>query len=356
MPARTIAEQTVVTGKTIIKKTESHDGDSTESTSRVEEKSVRTSSSSTKKHPVVALALGGGGPRGAAHLGVIRVLRRENIPIDMIVGTSIGAIFGGLYCAGLTPEHIEDISEKHMAHAYYTVPIPVRVALMPVLYIPHLFGYHPFDGLYRGNKFAKWLDKSVPESRRDVSELQPKFAAVAANLLDGKPVIIDHGDLGRALQASSAIPFLRKPLFLQDKLLVDGGIVANLPVKQAKQLGADFVIAVDVDETFEPPTDPDQFRKIGSVPPRVISMILARVDEDQIKEADVHFQPNVNGISLLTKKVADAHKAIAAGEAAAEAALPEIRRKLAEKISIMSRSDLTAAAESGASGASENSK
>jgi NTE family protein len=288
-----------------------------------------------KHRPVVALVLGGGGPRGAAHLGVLKILDEQHSPIDMVVGTSMGAIFGGLYCAGLTPDHIEEISEKQMAHAYYTVPIPLRIALVPVMLIPHLFGYHSLDGLYRGKKFAKWLDNTVPESHRDIALFHPRFAAVGANILDGKAVIIESGDLGQVLQASSAIPFLRKPVLIQNKLLVDGGILANLPVKQAKELGADFIIAVDVNETFNPPATVDDFKKIGSVPPRVISMILTRVDEDQIPRADIHIHPDVTGISLLTKKVSDALKARAAGEEAAKAAMPEIKRKLAEKISIM---------------------
>jgi NTE family protein len=241
----------------------------------------------------------------------------------------------------LTPDHIEEISEKEMAHAYYTIPIPLRVALIPITYIPHLFGYHSLDGLYRGKKFAKWLDHAVPESHHDIALFHPKFAAVGANILDGKAVIIESGDLGRVLQASSAIPFLRKPVLIQHKLLVDGGIVANLPVKQAKELGADFIIAVDVNETFDPPSTVDDFKKIGSVPPRVISMILTRVDEDQINLADIHIHPDVSGISLLTKKISDALKARAAGEEAANAAMPDIRRKLAEKISIMQNGSKT---------------
>jgi NTE family protein len=124
---------------------------------------------------------------------------------------------------------------------------------------------------------------------------------------------------------------------MQDKLLVDGGILANLPVKQARQLGADFVIAIDVDETFTPPAEPNAFRKIGSVPPRVISMILSKVDQEQVASADIVVQADVNGIALLTKKSSEARRAMAAGEAAAEAALPEIRRRLAEKISIMAK-------------------
>lgn len=328
------------TSDTKVTKTTSRSETSTELKGNTTERTAgeRTSSSNGM---VVALALGGGGPRGAAHLGVLKVFQREHIPIDMIVGTSMGAIFGGLYSAGLDPETIVQISDKQMARAYYTVPIPVRVALIPLFYVPHLFGYHPFDGLYRGNKFAKWLDRSVATTNKDIGQFKPRFAAVAANLLDGKAVTITHGDLGRALQASSAIPFLRRPVLLQDKLLVDGGIVCNLPVKEARKLGADFVIAVNVDEKFDPPSDPNMFRKIGSVPPRVVSMILARVDEDQVVDSDVLVHPNVDGISLLSKSSRDARRAMAAGETAAEAALPEIRKKLAEKISIIDKQGQT---------------
>jgi NTE family protein len=338
--------ETVTATETIEKKTSASTKTSKHEMSSSEDSAVQDSSTertSSTNGMVVALALGGGGPRGAAHLGVLKVFQREHIPIDMIVGTSMGAIFGGLYSAGLDPDAIVRISDKQMARAYYTVPIPVRVALIPLFYLPHIFGYHPFDGLYRGNKFAKWLDRSVSTTNTDISQFKPRFAAVAANLLDGKSVTITHGDLGRALQASSAIPFLRRPVLLQDKLLVDGGIVCNLPVKQARKLGADFVIAVDVDEKFDPPSDPNTFRKIGSVPPRVVSMILAKVDEDQIVDSDVHLHPNVDGISLLSKSSNDARRAMAAGEAAAEAALPEIRKKLAEKISIMGKQDKTSA-------------
>jgi NTE family protein len=276
----------------------------------------------------VALALGGGGLRGAAHLGVLKVLAREHIPIDLIVGTSMGAIFGGLYCAGLSPDEIVVESEKKMAKAYYTVPLGLRIALIPILFIPRMLGARNYEGLYRGKKFAKYLDRSVPAAKQDLSSLHPRFAAVASNLLDGKPVVITSGDFGRALQASSAIPFLRRPVLIDGKLLIDGGILANVPVKQARDLGADFVIAVSVDQTFSPPAQAAAFKKFGSVPDRVVNMLLRRVDEDQKSLADIYMQPDVNGIKLLSRKVEEAKQAMRAGELTAEAALPEIRKAL----------------------------
>jgi NTE family protein len=202
-------------------------------------------------HPHVALVLGGGGTRGAAHIGVLKVFEENNIPIDIVVGTSMGAIVGGLHCAGLSHLEIYDrLTDKKFLKAFNTVPIPFRIVVAPIMLLPRLVGFHPYDGLYRGNKFRKYLNRSVPQLERHIEDLKPPFVAVATNLLDGKTVSISSGNLGRAMQASSAVPFLRKPVVIDGKLLVDGGITSNLPVKQARELGADIVIAVDVDETF----------------------------------------------------------------------------------------------------------
>lgn len=282
-----------------------------------------------KHRPTVALALGGGGCRGVAHVGVLRVLEREGIPIDYIAGTSMGAIVGGLYCAGVSVNEIQDrLLNKSLLHAFQTVPIPVRVAAIPIFFVPHMFGYHPYDGLYEGNRFAHYLNNCVPEANHDIEEMRIPFCAVASNLMDGKACTVSKGNLGRALQASSAIPMLRKPVAMgDDKLLIDGGLEANLPCKQAKAMGADIVIGINVDETFDGVTE-KTFRKIMSVPHRAISMILAKVDEEQVKAADIVVHPDVNGIYLLSNSRKDAARAIKAGEQAAEAALPAIRARL----------------------------
>lgn len=276
----------------------------------------------------IALALGGGGTKGLAHIGVLRVFERENIPFDLIVGTSMGAVIGGLYAAGIPLSRIDGMVHDHsLARSYNTVPIRFRLLLMPVFFLPRTIGIHPYEGLYRGHKFANFLNAQAPEVTQDLSKLKIPFYAVASNLLDGQVCIIKHGSLGKALQASSAIPWLRKPVIFEDKLLVDGAPLANLPVKQARELGADIVIAVDVDGPIKP-LKRDTFRHLGSVENRTTVFFLTKVDEEQAKAADVLISPDTADINVLSMSLADADKAILAGEKAAEAALPQIRQIL----------------------------
>lgn len=283
-----------------------------------------------ERRPKVGLALAGGGTRGCAHIGVIRVLKQEGIPIDCIAGTSIGSIVGGLYASGVSLDQIEAlVSNKKLLHAYDTVPIPVRVALIPIFAIPHLFGYHHYDGLYRGNVFANFIRSCAPEEHRNIESFPIRFAAVASNLLDCKAYAIKSGDIGKAVQASSAIPFLRRPVEIDDKLLIDGGIVLNLPVDQARELGADFVIAVDIDDNLKK-LDKKDFYKIGSGLDRAMNMHLSAVDSYQLAKADFVIHPDVTGITLLDGDPKSARAAIKAGEEIARKLLPVLKQKYQE--------------------------
>jgi NTE family protein len=291
---------------------------------------TETWASDSDNRITVAFALGGGGTRGLAHIGVLKVLTEEGIPIDAIAGTSMGALVGGLYCAGLSPRQIEEIfKHKTIVRAYDTVPIPLRLALIPVFLVPHLFGYHPYDGLYRGNKFAKYISSLAPEGKKDLENLKPKFWAIAANLLDGEAYAIKTGNLGRAVQASSAVPALRRPLPWQGGLLVDGGVIENIPTEHAMQMGCDFVVAVDVDDRVLPVTC-ERFRKIGSVSNRALDMNLQKLDEKQIAIADAVIHPDLLDIRLLSRKRKDVKKAIDAGVEAARFAIPYLKTQLAE--------------------------
>jgi NTE family protein len=279
--------------------------------------------------PRVALAMGGGGTRGVAHIGVLRVLEREGIHIDCISGTSIGAIIGGLYSAGVPLNEIEKIFlSKSILRHFETVPISVRVALVPFFFVPHLLGYHPYDGLYRGGIFAKFLSNLAPPDKRNLEDLKhPVFWAVASNLLNGRPYVIKDGNIGRALQASSAIPGLRRPVEIGDTLLVDGGILENLPVTEARNMDCDIVIAIDIDQAI-PDLPKKAFRKIGSVSWRAVNMDLRAIDQPQVKLADLVISPDLGNISLLSHSKVDALEAIRAGEAAAERAIPAIKAQL----------------------------
>jgi len=279
----------------------------------------------------VALVLGGGGARGAAHVGVLKVLEREGIPIDLVVGTSMGSVVGGLYAAGVPVPSIEERFIKGgLMRAFLTVPLAVRIVVTPIFDIPRLVGVKRLDGMYAGGRFAKFVDNCLPKDGHEISQFRTPFAAVALNLLDGKVYTVTKGEFGRTIQASSAVPVLRKPVLIDGRLFVDGGVTANLPVTEARQLGADIVVAVDVDEQFEP-VSINSFKESGSVAHRVMTLHLARVDEQQRHTADIVIHPPVNGIGLISTKTSDLKTAVAAGESAAQASVPELKRLLEER-------------------------
>lgn len=280
-------------------------------------------------HIKIALVLGGGGARGAAHVGVLKVLKEEKIPFHLVVGTSMGAIVGGFYCAGLPLSEIEGMfSSRKLMKSYMSAKLGVRLVTMPIFIMPRLV-YHPYDGLYWGVRFRRFLNKHLPDDEKLIEELRIPYAAVAVDLVSGKPQLIDKGLLYRAMLASSAVPGLRKPIEIGDRLFVDGGVLANLPVEQATELGADVVIAVNANESMRP-QPMKSFRKMGSVSRRMLTLQLYTSDSAHVNKACVIIHPDVTGIGLLSTNKADAARAIKAGEDAARKALPEIRKCLSD--------------------------
>lgn len=278
--------------------------------------------------PKIGLALGGGGARGAAHVPVLRALEQEGIKFDYIAGTSIGAVVGGLYAAGVSLDDLEDEFENgKLMRNFMTVSLAVRIAVAPVLLIPRLINSNEYDGLYRGNKFRKYLVKGLSCHDMNIEDLKTPFAAISLNLLDGKPYMIRKGNLGFAMQASSAVPGLRKPVQIGDKLFCDGGVSCNLPVKQVREMGADFVIAVNIDQPFHCQPK-EKFHKPGSVTTRMLNWDLWDIDKAQVALADVTIHPDTSDVSLISTKRADARKCIEAGEKAVKEAMPLLREKL----------------------------
>ena len=278
--------------------------------------------------PTVALALGGGGARGAAHLGVLRVLEREGIPVDYIVGNSMGAIVGGMYASGLSIDQIKDcMADGSMRHAYMPGPIPPKVLLAPLQKVVNPFGSKHYAGLFSGKKFTKYLDSVLPEPNMNVQDTKIPFSAVGTNLLDGKAYRMSEGRLSTVMMASSAISPILQPVTIGDKLYVDGGVRANLPVMGARETGAGIVIAVLVDEPLvQYPAK--RFVHLKGIASRLADIVLAVSDERQLQYADVIINPNVSGISILSKHPEDTDKAYRAGELAAEKALPQIKEAL----------------------------
>lgn len=297
-------------------------------------KSEVSASSSDKstargKRPRIGLALGGGGARGAAHVGVLKVLAEEGVPIDIIAGTSIGSVVGGLYSAGVPISTMSQEFEDGKMMKEFTPLAPVfRILLAPVIFTPRLFGYEPYDGLYKGVQFRTYVNKLVTKPDHEIEHLPTRFAAVCTNVVDGESVRISQGNLGVALQASTAVPGLRKPVQIGDNLYCDGGLICNVPVNHVREMGADFVIAVDIDERLNP-TELKKFRVPGSVSKQALRIQLAHSDKPLCKEADVVIHPNTDGITLISRKAIDGRRGYQSGVEAARQAMPEIKRKLA---------------------------
>lgn len=280
--------------------------------------------------PKIGLALGGGGARGAAEVGVLKILEKEGIHFDLVTGTSIGSVIGGFYCLGATAEQMEEeFKSGAVMRNFMTVPLTFRIIVAPVLLLFRPFSHNKYDGLYGGEKFRKYLVGKLTTESGLIENMKIPFAAIALNVVDGRPYMIRKGHLGYAMQASCAVPALRKPVEIDGMLFSDGGLSCNLPVKQCRAMGADFVIAVNIDEPFEP-VPLSTFKKPGSITKRMVKWALFDIDEPQAALADVTIHPNTEGISLISTRRSDAIRGIKAGEEAAIAAIPIIKKKLKE--------------------------
>lgn len=246
----------------------------------------------------VALVLGGGGCRGYGHIGVIRVLEAHGLKPDLVVGSSAGSLVGALYAAGLRAEQLEKLGER----------------LQPNLLRDWVF---PKLGLFGGEGIARFVRERT--SVATVEGLPIRFAAVATDLRTGELVVLQRGDLGLAVQASSSAPGLLEPVNIGGRLMVDGNLVAPVPVDAARHLGATRVIAVDV--SFPPEqadlSDPYDALYQG------FSILTRKLALEERGRADVMIEPRLPMHHDMSR---DTRKALTdAGEQAALAALPKLR-------------------------------
>ena len=176
----------------------------------------------------VGLALGSGAARGLAHIGTIKVLEKNKIPIDIIAGSSMGALIGGAYASGLKVETMEEIATN------------VDWKLTAKMFSPTV----SFSGFIDGKRISDFLGHII--GNKNIEDLDIRFACVATDILSGEEIVIDQGSLIEAIRASISIPVFFTPVKHKDSFLVDGGIVNPVPVDLARRLGADTVIAVNV--------------------------------------------------------------------------------------------------------------
>ncbi len=257
--------------------------------------------------PKVALVLGGGAARGFAHVGVIRVLEQEKIPLDMIVGTSVGSLIGAIYASDLNSFELEWTAfSLEKDNVFDFAMLSAFTAMGPV----------------KGDRLEEFVRTKVAVA--NIENLKLPFAAVATDLNRGTRVVLDKGSIARAVRASSAIPGVFNPVEHQGRLLVDGGVVDNIPISVARQRGADIVIAVDISENV---TNFNVTNMVDVVIQSVNIMFAENVGFRK-KEADVLIAPAVGSVAMLdfTQK----KRCMQAGIEAAQKAVPEIRKKIEE--------------------------
>ena len=254
--------------------------------------------------PKIALVLGGGAARGFAHVGVIRALEQEKIPIDMVVGTSVGSLIGAIYASDLSSFNLEWTAFQLEKDDLFDFGVMNAVTGM---------------GFAKGDKLEAWVKNHIKTT--NIENMKIPFAAVATDLNWGYKVVLDTGSVARAIRASAAIPGIFQPVQHQGKILVDGGVVDNIPISVAKAKGADIVIAVDISANI----GNTNITNLVGVTLQATNIMFALNVEQSKKGADILITPagigNVGMLDFTQKK-----RCMESGIEATRAAIPTIHR------------------------------
>ena len=251
----------------------------------------------------IAVVLGAGASRGFAHIGVLKILESNGVPVHMIAGTSAGSFVGSLYAYGF--------------NAFQLQKIALTIEKSDVLDMSV-----PDNGFIQGEKLEEYVNRLVKNT--PIEKLRIPFYAVATSLPDGQEMVFGKGNTGKAVRASCSIPGVFRPAMIEGKMYVDGGVVSPVAVDAARRYGADVVIAVDI------ASDRDTGMPEGTIETilQSINIMYSKLSAFQTAKADIVIRPKVGkiGSSDFEKR----HEAIMEGEKAALASLPEIRKILAD--------------------------
>jgi NTE family protein len=254
--------------------------------------------------PRIGLALGGGAARGFAHIGVIQVLEENGIHPDLVVGTSAGSVVAALYAAGNSGAQLATLADGMDESAITDWAFPRR-------------------GAIRGEALAAYIRKNT--GGKNIEQLKMPLGVVATDLADGQPILFQRGDTGTAVRASSSVPAVFQPVKIGEREYVDGGLVAPVPVRYAKQMGAEFVIAVDISSPPDGAATGDAMRMLL----QTFSIMGRSINNFELKEADIVLRPRLTGIS--SADFAARKRSIAAGREMGLAMLAEMKAKIAAK-------------------------
>ena len=253
-----------------------------------------------KRLPKIGLALGGGAARGFAHLGVIQVLEEAGIRPALVTGTSAGSLVAALYASGKSPTQLQQLAESmdEATFADWTLPIFSR-------------------GMLRGEALARYVQTTV--SGRLIEDMNLPLGIVATDLNSGAGVLFQRGDTATAVRASSAVPAVFQPVRIAGREYVDGGLVSPVPVRYARQMGAELVIAVDISSAPEANPAGDTLQILM----QTFTIMGKSINTLELKGADVVVRPALNSIS--SADFGARRRAIQAGRAAMLALMPQLK-------------------------------
>lgn len=256
----------------------------------------------------IGLALGSGGAKGLAHIGVIKYFVENDIPIDYIAGVSAGALIGGMYAATKDIYAIERLAKKFKYTDF------LRIFLDPSF----------SRGLVKGDKALKYLQSHIGSV--NIEDLLIPFRAVATDIINAEPVIIDSGELIKAIRTSGSVPVLFKPIYHDGRYLIDGATSLPVPVRIAAEMGADVVIAVNLDSVYFSPKYRKKSLNIANILEQSVNLLRYHLAEENVKKADIVINPDIPPVRLTAFVKGD--KLIAAGEKAAQETLAKFKNKL----------------------------
>ena len=259
-----------------------------------------------KPAPKLGLALGGGAARGFAHVGVLQVLEEAGLKPDLVAGTSAGSLVAALHTSGRNGAQLQALAMEmdEAAFADWTLPVFNR-------------------GMLRGEALARYVNQQV--GHKLIEQLPVPLGILATDLATGQGVLFRRGDVGTAVRASSAVPAVFLPVRIGSQEFVDGGLVAPVPVRQVRQMGAEFVIAVDISSAPEGNASGDAIAMLL----QTFAIMGRSINQWELREADLVVRPALAG--MRGADFSARGRAIAAGRAAMQAALPQLRAALAAK-------------------------
>jgi len=253
------------------------------------------------KPPTIGLALGGGAARGFAHIGVIQVLEEAGIRPDLVIGTSAGSLVAALYASGKSGAELATLAQSMDEGAITDWSFPGR-------------------GLIRGDALARYVREHT--GGRRIEQMKLPLGIVATDLDNGQGIVFRVGDPGVAVRASSAVPAVFQPVRIGSREYVDGGLVAPVPVRYARQMGAQLVIAVDISEPPDGAATGDLMRMLL----QTFSIMGRSINQFELAEADIVLRPKLAGVSGADFSARS--RSIKAGRDAAQATLGELRLRI----------------------------